>query len=295
VVPSLQQAQASKLASKQSQAMPTALPSNCKLVTDPTMSDILPPVTNEDASDQKLTDTEASGSTSPLTTTQRKPFDNQFLRAVTLDHILVTDGVMQSIGGFSIELYKSKDLRTICSALHVRGVKNAQKVQMVQRLTECKHAKMGISAEVKVKAPFSITAEAESRKRMREEKQEVRHQLDLFKKREEHEEKMKRMTQEKMKFDLQLTLIDSYTKLQKCIIKSLTCEESTTAASIFQPDVGKLTDLKDKIMNQLVQMPDEAEEVRIFREEEMNRNSKKPDNTCNSAAPAAGDDEVDSE
>jgi len=201
----------------------------------------------------------------------------------------VTDGVMQSIGGFSIEVYKSKDLRTICSALHVKGVKNAQKFQMVKTLTECKHAKMGISAAVEVKAPFSITAEAESRKRMREEKEEVRHQLDLFKKREEHEEQMKRMAQEKMKLDLQLTLIDSYAKLQKCIIESLYFAESTTAASIFQPDIGKLTELKDKIMNQLVQMP-EADEDRIIQEEELNRNTKTPDDKCNSA-PTAGDDD----
>lgn len=161
---------------------------------------------------------------------------------------------------------------------------------MVQRLTECKHAKMGISAAVEVKAPFSITAEAESRKRMREEKEEVRHQLDLFKKREEHEEQMKRMAQEKMKLDLQLTLIDSYARLQKCIVESLYFAESTTAASIFQPDIGKLTELKDKIMNQLVQIPAADEDLIIREEEASNRNTKTPDDKGTSA-PTAGDDD----
>ena len=51
---------------------------------------------------------------------------------------------LQAIGSFPIEEFKSKDLRTVCSTLKVKGVKNAQKHKMVRRLTECKLQKLGM-------------------------------------------------------------------------------------------------------------------------------------------------------
>ena len=84
--------------------------------------------------------------------------------------------------------------------------------------------------------------------------------------------------------------MSSYAKLQKCIVESLYFAESTTAASIFQPDIGKLTELKDKIMNQLVQIPAADEDLIIREEEASNRNTKTPDDKCTSA-PTAGDDD----
>jgi hypothetical protein len=60
---------------------------------------------------------------------------------------------------------RSKELRTCCSTLRIKGVKNAQKYTMVERITEQKHQTMGIVAEIK--PPHSIAVEAQARKRAR--------------------------------------------------------------------------------------------------------------------------------
>ena len=81
---------------------------------------------------------------------------------------MVSCSLLQSIGGFRIEDFKSKELRTCCSTLRIKGVKNAQKYTMVERITEQKHQTMGIVADVK--PPRSIAVEAQARKRARLEK-----------------------------------------------------------------------------------------------------------------------------
>jgi len=248
---------------------------------DPTMSDVLSAALMKTQPDAAIAQAASASVSTTSLPTERKQIDHQVLRSVAWDDILVLDGVLQSIHGYPIELYKSKDLRTVCSALRVKGVKNAQKVHMVQRLTECKHAKMGISAEVK--APFSISVEAESRKRAREEKEETRYQLDSFKKREEDDARMRTLTQAKMRVDLHHTLIGSYAILQKCILETLNSAESTPAANIFQPDIETLLKLKRSIVKQM--LPGEDTDS----EEEMIQSTDEPTEKCNSGPSAVED------
>lgn len=147
----------------------------------------------------------------------------------------------------------------------MKGVKNAQKFKMVERLTECKHQKMGIVAEVK--APFSIIVEAESRKRARYEKiteiaeavqghqdtiHSVKHdKLNLLNKRDAREERMHGLEQDKIEIEMENTLIDSYSKVQSCIIQAENHYKESPFQTEFRLDIRKLVELKGKIAKRL--------------------------------------------
>ena len=153
----------------------------------------------------------------------------------------------------------------MCSTLKVKGVKNAQKYKMVERLTECKHATMGIVTEIK--APESITLEAASRKRARLEKineiavavQERQGDLHvtqqenirLLARRDGREEKMHQLEQVKIRAEIENNRIDSYCKLQNCLIQANVHPKESPMHAELNQDIANLIELKRKLAKKL--------------------------------------------
>ena len=183
---------------------------------------------------------------------------------------------------------------------------------MVERITESKHKKMGIVAVVK--APHSIVVEAQARKRARLDKiseiaevvkgQQLqqqqqqygaggegdgarRHTLDQQKlqfwtRREEREEEKHQVELEKMKIEMQNTLIDSYSKLMSCIgigvgvgVGVGVGQEATSCDVVVdsllqdevQQDISALVDLKGSVAKRLFAFAFQEEHERTSQDQ----------------------------
>ena len=53
---------------------------------------------------------------------------------LTWDDVVIEDGVLKSIREFPIKELKHKELRTVCSYLKIKGVKNTSKESMIEKV-----------------------------------------------------------------------------------------------------------------------------------------------------------------
>lgn len=148
---------------------------------------------------------------------------------------------------------------------------------MVERITETYHKKRGIVADVKT--PACIFLEAQARKRSRIDKiseiaevvKEVTQQptqeddsipithtaqqkMQFLLNSDERERQKHRLELEKMKLEMQNTLIDSYSKIISCIAKSQRTsgdDDSLLSSNEFQQDVPSLINLKRSIAKRM--------------------------------------------
>lgn len=197
----------------------------------------------------------------PETKAIRQQFDQEFLKSVTWNDVHVEDGILRKIFAHPIEAFRSKDLRFICSALSVKGVKNVQKHEMIVALTEKKHERLGIVAEVK--PPPSIAKEVEHRKRVREEKEvEViisanpelalkKQEVEVLKKQNAREADLHELNVKQAQAQYQNTLIDSYAKVQRSLIDAVSYFNCPPLSATMQCDFQKFIEIKRKIVDEL--------------------------------------------
>jgi len=59
---------------------------------------------------------------------------NNVFADLTWDDVVIENGALKSIRDFPINKLKHKDLRTVCSRLKIKGVKNTSKESMIEKL-----------------------------------------------------------------------------------------------------------------------------------------------------------------
>ena len=59
---------------------------------------------------------------------------NKVFEQLTWDDVVIEDGVLKSIMEFPINELKHKELRTVCSRLKLKGVKNTTKESMIEKI-----------------------------------------------------------------------------------------------------------------------------------------------------------------
>jgi len=59
---------------------------------------------------------------------------NNIFAHLTWDDVVIEHGVLKSIWEFPVNKLKHKDLRTVCSHLKIKGVKNTSKESMLEKL-----------------------------------------------------------------------------------------------------------------------------------------------------------------
>jgi len=59
---------------------------------------------------------------------------NKVFDQLTWDDVVIEDGVLKSIMEFPVNELKHKELRTVCSRLKIKGVKNTMKESMIEKI-----------------------------------------------------------------------------------------------------------------------------------------------------------------
>ena len=59
---------------------------------------------------------------------------NKVFDQLTWDDVVIEDGVLKSIMEFPVNELKHKELRTVCSHLKIKGVKNTSKESMIEKI-----------------------------------------------------------------------------------------------------------------------------------------------------------------